>query len=433
MAVATRSTVKGKARINPIGTDDPVAKRLKATDLTQITPPAVKVGTKGLSAAKAARNNLLHSEFCRHEPPLSPSLLGDLSNPILPLFKKANFTKLTLEEYEVIKPSLRLASQLLKHPSPQPLLRTVAFHGPLKPLDMVDPDDGKPLVEYPVDPIPLTPADTANNTAALDELKYFVKFAMKLQNCNGGAAFTKALDGKTPPENTRTKLKYLHGIRSTAKIPSDALKLLTEATNNFPSTQDVPFLLGRHFHLAVDLAHEVCHALGYATDGHLDEYDTEPFMPGARFGEIGFTMEQTLLGGHFEMLWDKDDSETAKMHEKAEGELSDFVGLPVVFDWPSLCTVEDHAHNKLCMSVRQGVPDTLAEKEVAWRVPMSDLARFFKTDFWEQEPASLALERKVGFAFTSDKNGAARKFRDADEEGVPKGYKISRCSAIVYK
>lgn len=426
----TRTTAKGAARVSPISVDKPVVRRLKATELTQITPPAVKVGKKRASAATAARDNLLNSEFARHEPPLSPSTLGDLSNRILPLFKKTNFPRLTPEEYKVIQPSLRLASQLLKHSSLQPLLRTIVFHGPLQPLDMVDPDDGKSLFEYPIDSNPITPTDTANNIAALGELRHFVKFSMKLVNFNGNAAATKPLNGKKPPKNTRTKIKHLHAIRSSVKIPSDVLKHLVEATDNFPSTQDVPALLGRRFHLAVDLVHEVCHALGYATDGHLKEYDTEPLMPGARIGEIGFTTEQTLLSGHFEVLWHKDKN--AKMHEKSEGELSDFIGLPVLFDWPSSCTVKDYAHHNLCMSVRQGVQDSLPEKEVAWRVPMSDLARFFKTEFWEQEPASLALERKVGFAFTSDRKGAVRKFCDADEDVVPKGYKVSKHSAIVY-
>lgn len=104
--------------------------------------------------------NLMRSEFARVEAAPSPSALGDLTNPILPIFRPTNFPD--IEKYDKIAPSIRLASLLLQHASIRPMLRTILTHGPLIPLGEVDdddPDSPKELCAYPPNLKPVTRRD----------------------------------------------------------------------------------------------------------------------------------------------------------------------------------------------------------------------------------------------------------------------------------
>lgn len=225
--------------------------------------------------------NMYNSEFLAKEAPLELSKLGDLSNPILPIFRPENFGMLDKsEDYKVIEPSARLASLLLTHSTLQSMLRTMLTHKALKALKEFD--EKKRVYEYPLLSSPVTRDDIDINNAALTELADFVTFKTHT-NISHGAAFTKCLTGTRPP--IIIKRHHLHGISSEISISKKVLDLLIKATNTLASTKDTPLLLGRPFALAVDLAHEVCHALGYAKHGHLRVYGTEPFdaqRPGRR-------------------------------------------------------------------------------------------------------------------------------------------------------
>ena len=78
----------------------------------------------------------------------------------------------------------------------------------------------------------------------------------------------------------------------------------------------------------------------------------------------------------------------------------------------------------------------LEPKDIAWRVPLTEMVRFFDTAFWAQANPPTQLERTVGFAFSSDENGdkaPATVSTRALSLYTPGGYRVSKHKAIVRK
>jgi hypothetical protein len=391
--------------------------------------------TKPLSRTDKTIEDIYKSGFVKTELPLPPNALGNLTNEILPIFRHANFLEITSKVYnKVVVPSARLASLLLHHPSLHTMFRTILAHGPLIPLGEDD-NAGDPLYRYPANFAPITAGDIALIHVSLRELAEFVTFrsSAKLQTYCGRTNSTEA--------DTRTTLDaqtmHLQGRGSTIFYCPKLLSMLTHATRTFPATQDVPLLLAWRFHFAVLLAHEACHALVFAKDGFMDELDTEPFMPNAVTAEIGFTMEETLFGGHFAFLWETNqlsDAEAQQKHLKAPGTVSDFVGLPVVWDWPCTWIAKDYLKDNCAMWIRQADRAVLSNIDYAFRVPLADLARFFQREFWAAGNPNVRLARKVGFAFRSDKNGVKAPHLlglATFKNRFPEGYELSEQKAII--
>jgi hypothetical protein len=377
-------------------------------------------------------NAMLQSEFVASEDPLPSSALGDLSNDILPIFRAANFPD--VKDYEVIKPSVRLASHFLQHASLHHMLRTILKHGKMTPVGEDD-SEGKPMYAYPRNTRKLNDNDVSLIGKSLDELAKFVTFRENAKHTPANAS-TVALD---KPTKVKYKTKTLRGHRSRIEYSAALLETLTKATKASAKKQDVPLLLAWRFMFAVQLAHEVCHALMYAKDGHKEEFDTEPFFPKATTAEVGFTMEETLFGGSPSLLWAEEKPTrkgAVKAYHKSKGKLSDLVGLSVVWPWPCTSIVREYQAKDCGLWMRKADMEALESKDVAWRVPLTDLAEFFNMSFWAQENPPTHLERSVGFAFSCDANGvksAAEVNKRELRRYVPKGYTISEHKALVEK
>lgn len=391
-----------------------------------MTKPSIPV----LTTSQQAIHNILAGEFAAIEKPLSPSALGDLSSPIHPIFRAANFPD--VKDYSVIAPSARLASLFLRDASVQPILRTILFHGPLIPLGEND-NDGKPLYQYPADPRPVSPKDIRMIDATLDEFAEFVSFTFAKARFRG-SAFTDAVPNTRPGS---TQSKHLPGICSETKLSRASLDALVKATKQFARTLDTPLLVTLRFNLAVELMHEACHALNIAKDGHLASNDTEPFFPGAMTAEIGFAVEEALFGGHYTMLWDGDaaqDPGALLKHLKAPGKVSDLVGLPVVWNWPCTWTWRDYRNINGALWVQSAQWANMPQKDIAWRVPVAELAKYFTMAFWSQVSPSLRLPRDVGFAFKCDQKGQKRPATMTAanlRQYAPVGYHLDKYRTII--
>jgi hypothetical protein len=395
-----------------------------------------------LSDAQNATNFILESEFVAIEAALPRKALGDLKNDVLPIFKQANFPEVSPKVYEdTILPCARLASLLLQHPSLHPMFRTILDHEDLIEIPGETDSAGKQFFSYPANTRPITAADIALIRASLHELGDFVKFQQDPNNVPTTAHTKMDTEGPRLPNDPITQ--HLSGRSSTINYCPVLLNKLTRATSNLRKTNDVPLLLAWRFFFAVQLAHETCHALSFAKDGHLkhgdlDVLDTDPFFPGALISEVGFTMEVALFGGHPAFLWETDlpnVRDACKVHRKSAKVVSNFVGVPVVWAWPCTWLVKEYASSELSgMDLRAADKAALEEVDYAWRTPMAGLARFFKTAFWRGAEPMVRLERTVGFAFTSDDEGAREPFvpeEDVLERAVPVGYEVSEHNAIV--
>ena len=398
--------------------------------------PNGKATTAAETAAARKHDNLINamlkSEFVEPESPLPPSALGDLSNPILPVFRDTNFVN--VKDYSVIEPSVRLASHLLKHPSLRPMLRTILKHGKMIPVGEKS-SSGKPLYQYPDDSADeMTDDDIALIDKALDDLAGFVTFQAKGKHTPANA-MTEALVKRAPKQDHRTET--LPGHRSRIEYSLALLRRLEKASKPPPSKQDKPLLLVWRFTLAVQLAHEVCHALTNAKDGRVKAFAVEPFFAGALTAEAGFTMEDALFGGSTSLLWADEqpkDEFATRVHYKSKGKLSDLVGVFVLWPWPCTSIVREYHAQQSALHMRKADRAVLAPKDIAWRVAVSDLARFFDTPFWAQENPPTIFDRSVGFAFSSDNRGersAAEISKQELGDYDLSAFKVSKRKAIV--
>lgn len=431
------------------------------------SPPTTKFGPVKKRSRKPAQKkkkkstrkdiflaNLIRSEFAALEAAPPAAVLGDLSNPILPIFRPANFPD--VENYHAIAPSARLASLLLQHASVRPMPRLILTHGPLIPLgeaDEKDPDSPKELFAYPANPKPVTRRDVKLIDDTLAELAEFITFRAD-DDKPLGTATTTPIPRKRP---RKMRPRFLPGICSTTTYSTAMQDILTNAaTAQSPRkkrlpTPDIPLLFAYRFSFAVELAHEVCHALSFARDGHTRDFATDPFFPDTQVAELGSAIEENLFGGHFTMLWDEPNSPTTlqaqqsktaaaaapdpfRLHFKSPRTSSDLLGIPVMWSWPCKWMARNYKHHRCGMWLRQADWAALPSKDIVWRVPVGDLARFFSMDFWAQQEPDVALERKVGFAFACnqkrEKRPAHLSVRDR-RLVLPDGFRVSGDQAIV--
>jgi hypothetical protein len=434
---------KTSERTLPYPSSKPKVKEPKTTKQPKTAKKPKAKPTKAtspISEQQTIINHMLKSEFVAHEGPLPSSALGDLSNGILPVFRAANFPD--VEDYEVIEPSVRLASHLLQHQSLQHMLRTILKHGKMIPLGEDDVDN-KPMYAYPHNTRKITNDDVSLITSSLNELAGFVTFRETDEHTRGNAS-THPL---TKSKKVKHKKKVLQGHRSRIKYSADLLETLTQATNKTPTKKrgkkkqdDIPLLLTWRFIFAVQLAHEVCHALVYAKDGHKSEFDTEPFFAKATTAEVGFAMEEILFGGSPSVFWaDEKPSKKGAFRRyqlDSKGKLSKLVGLSVLWPWPCTSIVREYQAKNCGLWMRKADMEALEPKDVAWRVPLTDLAEFFDTQFWADDDPNTHLDRSVGFAFACDEAGVKTPAEVNKEERrrfVPKGYTIDKHKAIVKK
>jgi hypothetical protein len=432
-----RNERQATARAAPYTTNKPNAKATKPPSESEFESE-----DEPLSDAQNAQNFILESEFVALEAALPPKALGDLKNDVLPIFKHANFPEISENVYKsVILPCARLASLLLQHPSLHLMFRTILDHGDLIAIVGEEDSAGKQLFSYPANPRPITTADIDLIRVSLHELGDFVKFNPDPEIVPTTAHTKMDTEGPRRPNEPLTP--HLSGRSSTINYCPKLLSKLTRATSTLRTTRDTPLLLAWRFHLAVQLAHETCHALTFAKDGRLkhgaaDALDTDPFFPDAPISEVGFTMEVALFGGHPAFLWDTEPANATgacRVHRKSARMVSNFVGVPVVWAWPCTWLVKDYASNNLSgMDLRAADRVALADVDFAWRTPMAGLARFFQTEFWRDAEPVLRLERSVGFAFTSDDGGEREPCvpeKAVLRNAVPAGYRISKHKAIV--
>jgi hypothetical protein len=404
----------------------------------QVPEPKEEV-PEPLSPASQAISDAYNSEFAAMELPLPPNALGGLSNDILPIFRLANFPEITRQTYdEVILPCARLASHLLQHSSLDRMFRTILVHDPVIRLGERD-NEKKPLHRYPDNESPVTAGEKVLIAACLRELAEFVNFRCD-EDLPRTFLRTDAAKGRRLKADPQTA--HLDGRRSTIHYGPGLLETLTEAETTFRQKGDTPLLLAWRFTLAVQLAHEACHALVFAKDGRLPAFDTEPFFPGAQWSEIGFTMEEALFGGHFTFVWEDNEAhetDAVRQHLRTgpgpDEQVSEFVGLAVLWDLPCTWLARDYHHTNCAMWVRRKDRAALPEEDFAWRVSLADLTDFFQDEFWQGDEPVVRLERKVGFAFTSDEAGEkAPHILDsaaAVKRCIPEGYELGPHNAIV--
>ena len=247
---------------------------------------------------------------------------SELENDIHPLFSleldelphnattKARWGTLTLEEYELLCPTLRLATQFLKsHPSSDAICSIV--HGDRHPSPEKIVHKGVPVAEFHKHKFP--PSDVRKTAGkVLERLGKSIRFTL--------------MDIENPPDddnvaNGRTigiTPGFPHGVaihdgqqeRGLASMVMLDTKFLNMLKELLLETLGKQFqILKLNFEIAITICHEVIHAINLALASDLLNYYlekgdnvrprpfAEPFYQGQDVAELGYFWESHVFGG----------------------------------------------------------------------------------------------------------------------------------------
>ncbi|KAK5111843.1 hypothetical protein LTR85_011741 [Meristemomyces frigidus] len=306
------------------------------------------------------------SEFMKVEQ-VSSLLPPDLDNPILPLFKQANFPG---ADYDVLKMPLRLASLEIGHAVRQPdsvPRRIILGSQALIPLGEQLGDKDRLI------------ADTFTRLAEL------VKFRPSNDMNNGGG--TECMEHppgfvpQHPKENTSN-------VWYSRKMHAERVKCTRSA-------DDPAYLAVLQYLFGTTIAHEAMHALTNAQEYLENAVYYSADANESPIAEIGFEFESRLFGGgHIERLYDgSSGNKTDRIlrHQYLNGTDSELSGVMVMWDYPCRNLVEHYQHNGFPIGCRRLVRNTAPGYGIGWRVSVQYISTLLSKAFWETEVSNRSL------------------------------------------
>lgn len=322
---------------------------------------------------------------------------ASLDNPILPVFKQANFPE---ADYNMLRQILRLASLCLKAGIQQEdsiLVKIVNDSGQLVPLHEPFGDQDDEQYAFPQLPKGSAVEQEARRRRTFQELDRaatYVTFLPSDDVKNGGCTEYKA-----PPNST---------VRYSRKQYDQIVNLTIYGS-------DPALLTVLRWEFAFTFAHELMHVLTNAQDYNgLEVYNEIYYSPDkaeAAIAEVGFEFEARLLGGwKLEKLYAQDVKKKAERllrHQYPDGTYSAFQGVMVIWEWPYRGVVEHYKDNGYPMGQRFRSGLCPGDIDVAYRVSIQFISRYFDKDFWAQKVggeeglAALQPPRDVGHCFTA--------------------------------
>jgi hypothetical protein len=285
--------------------------------------------------------------------------VGDLDNPIHTIFRKTNFRNLSDDEYNALKPALRLATRLLttKELAGFPHALLVAPYGFYQ---------GESHQEWWFkENLPtLSTQDMADYETALSALADMVVFQM-VDSEPEGCGYCRWDPDSTPPQGTH--------LQSCSKIDLSRVDVSWAVSN-----RDTCSELANQKHsltMAKILCHELMHAMASARLGEL--YPTPFDMP---FGwqtvvETGYEWEQYVFGGLLAVKRPEGTPDTTS---------DDFEAVDLLLvSWPAASVTRNYVHKNYPIYITQEPPSI----EVHWLVDPTQLHTWipllFSTHFWE--------------------------------------------------
>lgn len=319
-----------------------------------------------------------------------------LSNEIDRLFQQSSFflegTKLSGSKYGLLEPSLRLATHMIYSPLLHNFWSTIFLTQPTYWQDKKD--ALKYGLEFAYDTFDpdREPSDTEieDTITMIDRLHRHVLFVISdraADHCMT-AQYGEAHVG--PKDMSFEQAEIPRGYRSEIYIPPSWVDEL-EAADADPL--DVPRRLALRFNMALNLVHELAHAAWNMVNGRLD---FEPFFGNEIISELGFELERQLFDGRLDLLWKNIPG--AKSYHSHGGRQSKINGMYVLWDYPNQNIVESY-RGMPCLQVRQEPKDERS-CDLAWRVDLKHLEKFFNNDFWSSDECKSRMAwvppRRVG-------------------------------------
>lgn len=301
--------------------------------------------------SEAAKRSLAGSVFMSEHTVDDTIGLGDLDNAVHPIVRRENFPKARAEHYQVLEPSLRLASKILESEEMKVLLRTILF---LRGLQHLDEHCRRERLctysERDCSTRSLTRAQSRDIDAALEEFAEYITFTT---------------------------------------LASPFADAHTEANGDL-----------------------TCSAASQRTTQQRLQHRL--FFHGEQIAEIGFVMERRVFREHFGFVYGNgrlNGKETVRRHRTSGGVLSGLVGVPVWWEWPCTWLVKEYyASGDLALWGRRGWEERLRGEDVARRIYPGELERYFTRAFWEEGGSGKEKARSKAGASAAFRSSSAELY-----------------------
>ncbi|KAK3112850.1 hypothetical protein LTR53_010428 [Teratosphaeriaceae sp. CCFEE 6253] len=386
------------------------------------TPPAPKK-TKVASAPKEEEHIppteeqrwfYEHTQFMEVETVERDLHDPDLDNAIDPVWRATNFTDRKID-YRYIEPSARLASlcwKALEEMEPGLFDMIVNCGRAEDQINLGEMNKNTPSLPHMAYQIPTgDPAEQKRLArAALARLPDIVRF--RLKNLSPSVAGeTQALN----KNQWKPGFKWQHHYEFPSEIRLNAALYaeLVACTDAAPAAADPARLLVLQWWLAATLVHETAHALTHryhTGTKYYNEVFVSPNAAVAPLAKIGFEVERRVFGG-LTLLGHALGHETHK-YMYTDGEFSKQRGVLVFWTWPY-----------------NGVWQHYAVSDLAWRVPLKDVARLFRKSTWAQvntwdDVLALHPVRERGYCFITGEDFVIRHQRVPPADRVLPGFGV---------
>ncbi|KAK4610629.1 hypothetical protein CLAFUW4_14124 [Fulvia fulva] len=322
-----------------------------------------------------------------------------LTNAVHPVFGPTQWTNLPVGGWDVVEQSCKLASLFFQSAALRPFWATLICYS--DPETASDQKKQFSLAAFGgIDATQQAQIDEVLN----EDLPTHLKFKID----------EKTLIGAHCQENGTSMCCGYHtqaeGRNSNVFVAKSTYQALQKAQS--PEATDIVELTWLRFHLAVNMVHEVAHALRNATDASEEE---EPFFGDAIISEIGFELEKCLFGGPIMAIWADEDNK----YSKHDGTKSNLMGLVVQFEWPYQQLVTEYDLEYRTMGKRRD-PRDVRELDLAWRISITLFAKFFSDAFWQsvdqEDMEAFHPPHTCGYTFRVDDKAYFEPVCRADDE-----------------
>ncbi|KZF22906.1 hypothetical protein L228DRAFT_261027 [Xylona heveae TC161] len=310
---------------------------------------------------------------------LNGANLGDLTNDIHPLFSRENFLVFD-EKYQVLMPTLRLASRILTDMSSITFFHALIYgRNDILGGGMTE-TYGRPCFTFNRQETPLTPLQFKDTFDTLENLASFVKFRTNplLTTMNSWGCTSGNADIVHP----------MGGLGSYIDINPIFLYHLGSGRLSVSERLRIQLIL------AITLCHECTHAIGFAAyprdPDEIGAAIVEPFFENHRLAELGSAFEDFVFGGIIDPMAEQTDC---------------CYGL-IIEGWPGN-RVPVTREGAVPVPVRTDIP--VPAFSTRYLIPMTWVQAVHSTAFWDDvarlKETSLKAPTTTGYRFVNSDSG----------------------------
>jgi hypothetical protein len=331
-----------------------------------------------------------------------PSTLESFSKPIHPIFREGNFHNEM--HYETLKPSLRLASQLLQCDGLVPYINTI-FDGEIRnasgqAVELKDAQDtSSQYSDFSIYPRPgqeqINPQTRERANEILKNMSTMVRFQLQDQKADVFGQTIPLTGAPLPPVVAGY---FPNGWRSYIEFGRDTYKNLVRWHEEYASRMRIAKgrsltpveetlqkraateLLSARFSIAGTIVHEIGHVIRLCAHGYRK---TDIFYKDNVVAEAGFELTAQILPGDIQSFPKHDLTKFAC--GKAEKECTPLPSfIYICRPWPDYETLQTYRQSNWQIGAKPSEELTTQKYTTYTRIPMAFIHTLFTDKFWDE-------------------------------------------------